>query len=145
MNTPTAEILSRLEGVRRAGCGWIARCPSHTDKTPSLSIAEGRDGRVLLHDFGGCAVIEVVAALGLTLADLFSCPRAADHGDQQRDFRQYAPHLEMAAILGVLVRESTIIAIAAQTVAGGRALQPDDLARLLIACARVDDCRAVLV
>ena len=47
-------ILDRLEGVRRCGEGYMARCPNHDDHTPSLSIREGRDGRILLHCFGGC-------------------------------------------------------------------------------------------
>lgn len=52
--------------------GGYARCPAHEDKRPSLSIREGRDGRILLHCFAGCSSGEVVAALGLTWGDLFA-------------------------------------------------------------------------
>ncbi len=31
------EILSRFDGVRRSGDGWIARRPGHEDRKPSLS------------------------------------------------------------------------------------------------------------
>jgi hypothetical protein len=66
------ELLSRLEGVRRNGEGrWMARCPSHGDKAPSLSIREGDEGRVLLHCFSGCEFTAIVAALGLTPQQLF--------------------------------------------------------------------------
>jgi CHC2 zinc finger len=46
-----ADVLERFEGVRRSGRGWTARCPAHNDHRPSLSIAAGREGRILLHCF----------------------------------------------------------------------------------------------
>jgi hypothetical protein len=57
-------VLSRLEAVRRSGAGWVARCPAHEDREPSLSIGIGRAGNVLLHCFAGCAFTDIVAALG---------------------------------------------------------------------------------
>ncbi len=56
---------------------WIARCPSHVDRTPSLSIAE-KDDRVLIHCYAGCCVNEVVDAVGLKITDLF--PPRQDRG-----------------------------------------------------------------
>lgn len=67
----TQGILDRLEGVRRSGEGWTARCPAHEDHKPSLTVSEGADGRVLLCCQRGCATEDVVAALGLSLSDLF--------------------------------------------------------------------------
>ena len=64
-------VLDRLEGVRQNGSGYKARCPAHDDDHASLSVKEGDDGRVLLHCFTGCETGDVVAAMGLTLADLF--------------------------------------------------------------------------
>lgn len=67
-------LLSRLDGVKpgaRPG-EYTARCPvpSHADKTASLSVR--LDGeKILIHDFGGCTVEAVVAAVGLQLSDLF--------------------------------------------------------------------------
>lgn len=43
--------------------GWLARCPAHEDKGPSLSVANGTDGRLLLHCFGGCSFVEIREAL----------------------------------------------------------------------------------
>ena len=68
---PVERIIGLLEKVRKSGGGWIARCPAHPDRRPSLSIREGRDGRVLLYCFAGCPTSDVVAALGLTMRDLF--------------------------------------------------------------------------
>lgn len=65
-------ILQRLDKVKKTGKGYQARCPAHDDKSPSLSLREGDDGRVLLHCHAGCATADVVAAMGMTLADLFA-------------------------------------------------------------------------
>lgn len=63
-------LLSRLAGVRLVGAGrWVACCPAHPDRKPSLSIRV-LDGKILLHCFAGCDSDAVLAALGLTWADL---------------------------------------------------------------------------
>ncbi|MDD2349542.1 MAG: hypothetical protein PHS50_14945, partial [Kiritimatiellae bacterium] len=49
---------------------WMARCPAHDDRNPSLSVSEGDGGRVLFNCFAGCAAEAVAAALGLKMADL---------------------------------------------------------------------------
>lgn len=53
-----AEIVSALGG--RNG---MARCPVHADKTPSLSVSDGENGRVLVRCHAGCAQSEVIGAL----------------------------------------------------------------------------------
>ena len=74
-----AELLSSLDRVRRASRGWMACCPAHDDRNPSLSISE-KDGRILLHCFAGCTVEGIVSALGLGLADLYADTRANPPG-----------------------------------------------------------------
>lgn len=68
---PLERVLSRLEGVQKAAGGYLARCPAHDDRHPSLSISEGRDSRVLLRCWAGCKTGDVVVAMGLTWSDLF--------------------------------------------------------------------------
>jgi hypothetical protein len=68
----TAEILSRLSRVTKTADGWMAQCPAHADKTPSLSVSETPNGNTLFHDFGGCQPESICAAIGLTVADLFA-------------------------------------------------------------------------
>jgi len=58
------EILSKLDGVKKQGDGWIAKCPAHDDKEPSLSITTKGD-KVLLHCFAGCSQEDVLKAVGL--------------------------------------------------------------------------------
>lgn len=50
---------------------FVARCPAHDDRTPSLSVTEGLDGRALLHCFAGCDTADIITALGLAWTDLF--------------------------------------------------------------------------
>jgi len=71
----TEAILARLQSVQRRGSKWTARCPVHPDRSPSLCIRQGEEGRVLLYCFAGCTVEAICAALGLTMRDLFNEPR----------------------------------------------------------------------
>ena len=70
--TPVVKFLSRLQGVRAGSGGrYVALCPAHDDRSPSLSIASGRDGRVLIKCHAGCRPDEVLSALNLSWSDLF--------------------------------------------------------------------------
>src|SRR5438094_1289974 len=70
MNAPIENLVERLQ-AKRSGSGWIAKCPEHNDRTPSLSINEGTDGRVLIKCHAGCCLENILTATGLTKADLF--------------------------------------------------------------------------
>ncbi len=63
-------LLDRLPSAKPAGRGWKALCPAHEDTRPSLSIASGDGGRVLVKCFAGCETTAVMEALGLGLEDL---------------------------------------------------------------------------
>lgn len=140
----TADILlSRLEGVRRASKGWTARCHAHEDRSASLSIAEGDDGRVLVHCFASCSAADVLGAVGLTLADMYP-ERIKDHsplGRAQR--REAAQAANWAAALRVLAFESKIVSIAANDLAHGTPLNRADADRLALALARIDEAQEV--
>lgn len=70
--TPTEALLARLERVKSTKQDeWLACCPGHDDRTPSLSIRETDDGTLLLRCWAGCTAAEIVAAVGLELRDLF--------------------------------------------------------------------------
>jgi len=69
----TENFLSLLDGVRKAGSGWVARCPCRNDDSnPSLSVGQGADGRVLVtcHRGMSCNVEEICSAVGLGVSDL---------------------------------------------------------------------------
>lgn len=144
MNAPHELFLSRLGDVRPSGRGHIARCPAHQDKTASLSIAVGDDGRVLLHDFGGCDVAAIVAAVGLEIGDLFP-QRQRDYSEAGRAqaraaFRQSG----WVAALNVLGLESKIVVIAGRQIKRRQQLSDEDERRLDEALNRIDSAREVL-
>lgn len=64
------KALDKLDGVQQSGTQWKALCPAHDDNVPSLSVAEGDDGRCLVHCFAGCEYESIVDAMKLTPADL---------------------------------------------------------------------------
>lgn len=70
---PIDAVVDRLPSKpTRSAWGYMANCPAHNDRTPSLSIRMGRDGRVLIKCWAGCSTESVIDALGLSWRDLFS-------------------------------------------------------------------------
>lgn len=124
------EIIAKLDGLKATGRDrWIAKCPAHDDKRPSLSIRELSDGRVLIHDFGGCSTVDVLHALGLAFEHLY--PQDADQPKERRPF----PAMD---ILRACATETLIAATSASNVAKGIAMSDDDRARLWQAAARLE-------
>ena len=60
--SPAAALAQALRG-RRTGSTWMARCPAHDDRSPSLSISSSKDGKVLVCCHAGCDQRDVIAAL----------------------------------------------------------------------------------
>lgn len=71
------EFLGRLEGVRRSGLGWSAKCPAHEDRTPSLTIGAGEKG-IVLKCMANCSTQAVVDALGIPMSALFYDQKQAE-------------------------------------------------------------------
>jgi putative DNA primase/helicase len=59
-------------------------CPAHDDRQASLSAKEGDDGRILLCCHAGCETKDVVAKLGLTMADLMPANGSAYRASQAK-------------------------------------------------------------
>lgn len=143
--SPVDALLPRLEGVRCNGPGrWVAKCPAHADKRPSLSIAEGADGRVLVHDFSGCDVYAILSAVGLEAKDLFPS-RTRDLSPAERnELRMHARMAGWSAALGVLECEARIVIIVAAEVLAGCEHNADDHARAALALQRIEGARVAL-
>jgi uncharacterized protein DUF3631 len=86
--SPTERVLTRLRNARRSGSGSIAKCPAHDDRQASLSIGEGRDGRVLLRCHAGCSFEEIMAALDLPLSAAFPERDSREGGPEPRRERK---------------------------------------------------------
>ena len=137
-------VLSRLDRVRKAGAGWSARCPAHEDRTASLSVAIGNDGRLLLHCFAGCSVHDVLGAIGLTVNDLFAKRIRDTSPEARRELQGLALRSQVQAAASVLDHESGVVLIAAGDLHLGRALTDADHARLALAADRIRAARVAI-
>lgn len=73
-SSPIGKVLERLDVVRETSSGWQARCPCRNDdENPSLSIAEGNSGNVVMFCHRGansCTFDQICAAINLQPSDL---------------------------------------------------------------------------
>ena len=60
----TVEEIARALGGYRVGTGWVALCPAHDDRKPSLSLCDTGAGKTLVHCHAGCDQRTVIEALG---------------------------------------------------------------------------------
>jgi hypothetical protein len=131
---PLSVVVSRMKGVRQNGDSFMAVCPAHQDKSPSLSLSRARDGRALVHCFAGCDPRDVLGAVGLEMRDLF--PENMSQ-DQRQEFRRIKLEHERDS-------ERLIIEIAKAEAEAG-ALSEESTARLALAHERVDQLDRQLV
>lgn len=134
-------LLDRLDKVRKTGPDrWLARCPAHNDRSPSLSIRETEDGRTLVHCFTGCPVENIIAAVGLEFSDLYP-PRPLNH--QIKPERQPFPATD---ILHALAFEATIVLLAARDMleAGDLVLGSEGFDRLAQAQDRIQSALSLI-
>ena len=127
------QLLNRLERVKQTGPGrWIASCPTRNDKRPSMTIRQLDDGRVLLHDFGGDAAADILAAVGLDFSVLF--PERTDH-----QAKPIARPCMPSDVFEVARLEVGVVAVIAGDMVRGRTIAGDDYDRLHAAAARLAD------
>lgn len=125
-------LLQHLRKIKRTGPNrWLACCPAHEDKAPSLSVRELDSGVTLVHCFSGCSVHEILGAAGLELSDLFP-PRTDQHfvKGERRPF-------PATDILRAIAFESTLVLIAAADLLAGHPFNETDRARLALAVTRI--------
>ena len=124
-------LLSRLDGVKQTGADrWLARCPAHNDKRPSLSVREIDGDRVLVHCWAGCAVRDVLGAAGLSFEALY--PQRPSH--RAKPERRPFPTTD---VLRAVEWEALIVAVAASSLVNRGELAEDDRKRLLLAASRL--------
>jgi len=82
-------IINRLDKAKKTGhLSYKALCPCHAEKTPSLSISE-IDNKVIAFCFGcGATGVDVVAALGLDIDELFNEKRTMKNQKSEIDLER---------------------------------------------------------
>jgi len=134
--TPAEKFVQRLGKVKGRNGSWTAQCPAHEDKSPSLSIRETEDGRVLVHCFGGCDVSAVVGAVGMDLTDLF--PERSERYDGNTT-KQVKPAFYASDLLRIASFECLVVMIAAYDMRRGKKLSESDMDRLQVAQQRIEE------
>ena len=118
---PASDLVNRLEFCRQSGPGqWMARCPAHDDRGPSLSIKETvhRDTGeplVLIHCFAGCGGAEVLDAVGLDYSTLYPDTDRHHYSARKRQERETV--------------DSLVVEIAEHDRANGKRLSKEDVER----------------
>jgi hypothetical protein len=64
------DLLPQLDAVRPSSRGFLASCPAHDDRHPSLSISAGQRG-ILVKCWAGCSLMAICERLGIEQRDLF--------------------------------------------------------------------------
>lgn len=85
----TIQEFVQLAGAKRIRNGqYLALCPSHRDRKPSLSIREGKRAILLKCWSQNCTAKEITAALGIRLGDLWylqrTDPKAIREAEKKR-------------------------------------------------------------
>jgi CHC2 zinc finger len=139
MTRPIELILSRLEKVsgNKGGSRYRALCPGHADRSPSLSICEGDDGRVLLHCFSGCSAEAIVFSIKLTMTDLF----CVDNSTKRPPLVSGVSRRELRAAIEF---EKTILFIAKADETKGRCISTNDSQRAQLALQRIAKSKGLL-
>lgn len=130
------KLLANCKKARATGRGtWVACCPAHEDKNPSMTVRELADGMVLIHCFAGCSVESILGACGLEFDDLFPDKLERDFTPAQK--RRYPA----ADVLLMVEHELAVMAIVAGDLAEGRALSEVDAERMRVARKRIEEAR----
>ena len=132
-------LLDRLDGVKETGPGkYLSRCPSHDDRSPSLAIKEGDDGRILLHCFAGCETENVLSAIGLTFADVMP-----ERIGQEHAYKPVRNRISAKDALSTLDHESLVVAIIGADFLEHKEIDGETWDRLGAALQRINTTRAM--
>lgn len=123
-------VLARLEKVKQTSKeSYIACCPSHNDKNPSLSLRDLPDGRILIHCFAGCQSNSILHSIGLDMNALFP--------DSLGELKRVKQPFPAADVLKVVGFECLVVASSALKILGGEVFTQTDRERLTMSVGRI--------
>ena len=126
MIDPVDQLLARLDNVKGKDGKWTAKCPAHDDRSPSLGIGVGDDGRVLIICRSGCGAVAVMVAVGLTASDMFR--KDPLYYESRRKDRR--PRPDYRALLYFLRPKMYVLSIAAKQLEDGKPFTEENWAAL---------------
>lgn len=125
-------LLSRLNKVRPRGNGqFMACCPAHDDRSPSLSIRAEPDGRILVNCLAGCSAESIIERVGMEMKDLM--PERIEH-----HIAPVKQRIFPADAMRVIQFEARIVMVAGFELKKGKPLSDEDAARLGVAMERIN-------
>ena len=129
------KLLDRLPRVKQLRANdYVSGCPAHGSRQGRpLHITVMDDGRVLLHPFCGCEVGDVLAAVGLSLSDLFDKPLG--------DFQPARSGIPARDLLALIDHEVTVSCLILSDVLSQKAIDAEQWTRLAEAAARIGKAR----
>lgn len=126
------KLLDRLQKVKQTGIDkWIACCPAHDDKSPSLGIAI-KDDKVLIKCFSGCGATQILDAVGLDYSALFP---------ETEGPLKYKPKFSKSDLFDKLLEQTCLLREAVQ-IFMHRNLDEEEWKQALKAMETVDNIRA---
>jgi hypothetical protein len=125
-------LLSRFKSVRPAGPNrWRCRRPG--SDAHNVAVALSDNGRILIHDHAMRSPAELLAELGMTLADLAPERAALDRPQSPQERREARRALSLTSVESaarVIGARAVVLQAAAAMLAEGHALSPEDRDRL---------------
>jgi len=140
MKADVNKILTLLRKVKSTGNNtWMACCPAHDDKSPSMTISDYSDN-ILIHCFSGCTPIDILESIGLDFSDLFP--------DKNYTEKSKGAVFNAYDVLEALSTETTIVYMTGSKMFDTKKISDADWLRLKVAVQRinaasnlVDNCR----
>ena len=140
------DLLARFQSVREAGPGrW--RCRRHGSDGHNVAVALSDSGAILIHDFSGRTPAEVLAEVGMELADLAPERVALDREQNPHERREARRALALASVQSaaqVLDTNAATLQAAAAMLAEGQRLDAEDRDRLSAAHDAIVGARLLL-
>jgi DNA primase len=129
------KLLNNLTKVqRKSNNAWMACCPAHDDRSPSLSIKDIGDGKLVLKCFAGCETIDVLGAIGLDWDDVMPPKQPVE---RIQTMKPQKPTIYATDALRVVKTEAQIITMAAMDITKGRKINEPEMARIKLAMERI--------
>ncbi len=125
-------LLDRLDGVKHTGPGrFMARCPAHDDRSPSLGVKDCGDGVTVVNCLAGCETEDVLSAVGLTFSDLYPERIATEHS-----YKPVRQRFDARQVLEGISHEVIVVCLIAEKYAS--IIGDKDEARLMLAATRLN-------
>lgn len=135
-----ADILPRLEKAKQTGRNnWLACCPAHDDHSPSMTMHETDDGRILVRCWTGCTFEEIVNAVGMGWEPWFPPKQDSDFKKPVR--RPYPAADVLAAVADDVMHIAVFVANLGRKCEP--AIEPEDYLNMLRATGRIVEARRI--